>query len=827
MERSIKNPQNSAANSPQSRFQKGMDAFTKGYLKKAHAFFYEAALGFKQKGDLLDQCDCLLRSALVCLSMGHTDQAAFYLKEAEKTAVKSDSRKLLGRVYALRGNLYHLSGKPKAARESMQKAISIAKKHGYQKLLVSVHNDLGNLFGSLQHYSMALNEYRISSSLAKKDDDSLRSAVALTNAANICIKTGDLNLKLRPEHHDTGEALENNSRNVSQKTEKKASKIKKTTSPARTRASILISRESNADTHAYETRKTREYFNKAAAFLDNARVTLQKVEKSQHKITAHINIGLAYLDLMERIPKNAVSSRARAFQELFGAVKLSRKLKNARLASYADGNLGLLRQKEGKLPQAIKLTEKAIYWATKANVPESLYRWQWQYARILSIQNRMPEAISTYQDAITTLESIRTEFSNCYGRQKAELRKESDALYLAYVDVLLKAADGLGVTDQQEILKKARETVEKRKLFELREYFNDDCLGASAIKSTNVDELIETAVVVYPIILPDRLEIIATFPSRSGKSGEKAISRHYMTRVSSKTVIKKANDFRRSLARLTSRDYLKHSKQLYDWLIRPLEQELARSQADTLVFIPDGALRNIPMGALNNGSSFLIQSYAVAVTPGLALTNPTPLHPEKMNVLAVGISSEFNELPELPGVADELTTISSMYNAEVLMDKEFSLDNFEQALQDDIYNVVHIASHGKFSDRIEESFILTVDTPMTMSDLSNFVGLYRFRDQPLELLTLSACETAAGNDQAALGMAGIAVKIGARSALATLWAVDDQAAAQLVSQFYRQLQKPGVSRATALKEAKQKLLRDSDYSHPGYWSPFILINNWL
>jgi CHAT domain-containing protein len=233
------------------------------------------------------------------------------------------------------------------------------------------------------------------------------------------------------------------------------------------------------------------------------------------------------------------------------------------------------------------------------------------------------------------------------------------------------------------------------------------------------------------------------------------------------------------------------------------------------------------MGALNNGSSFLIQSYAVAVTPGLALTNPTPLHPEKMNVLAVGISSEFKELPELPGVADELSTISSMYNAEVLMDKEFSLDNFEQALQDDIYNVVHIASHGKFSDRIEESFILTVDTPMTMSDLSNFVGLYRFRDQPLELLTLSACETAAGNDQAALGMAGIAVKIGARSALATLWAVDDQAAAQLVSQFYRQLQKPGVSRATALKEAKQKLLRDSDYSHPGYWSPFILINNWL
>jgi CHAT domain-containing protein len=141
--------------------------------------------------------------------------------------------------------------------------------------------------------------------------------------------------------------------------------------------------------------------------------------------------------------------------------------------------------------------------------------------------------------------------------------------------------------------------------------------------------------------------------------------------------------------------------------------------------------------------------------------------------------------------------------------------------------VVHIASHGKFSDHIEGSFILTADDRLTFDKLSDFVGLYRFRENPLELITLSACETASGNEQAALGLAGLSIKIGARSALATLWAVEDEAAAQLVPEFYRQLKTKNTSRAIALKKAKLKILKDPVYGHPGYWAPFVLINNWL
>jgi CHAT domain-containing protein len=92
---------------------------------------------------------------------------------------------------------------------------------------------------------------------------------------------------------------------------------------------------------------------------------------------------------------------------------------------------------------------------------------------------------------------------------------------------------------------------------------------------------------------------------------------------------------------------------------------------------------------------------------------------------------------------------------------------------------------------------------------------------------LSACETAVGDDQAALGLAGIAVKAGARSAVATLWSVHDQATAVLISEFYSQLRDPWVSRAMALQRAQLKLINDPKFEHPAFWSPFLLINNWL
>lgn len=98
--------------------------------------------------------------------------------------------------------------------------------------------------------------------------------------------------------------------------------------------------------------------------------------------------------------------------------------------------------------------------------------------------------------------------------------------------------------------------------------------------------------------------------------------------------------------------------------------------------------------------------------------------------------------------------------------------------------------------------------------------------RPIEILILSACQTAAGDKRAALGLAGVAVRSGARSTIATLWSVQDNSTAELITHFYAALKQPGITRAEALRQAQLSLLRSLDYQHPYYWAPFVLVGNW-
>jgi CHAT domain-containing protein len=143
------------------------------------------------------------------------------------------------------------------------------------------------------------------------------------------------------------------------------------------------------------------------------------------------------------------------------------------------------------------------------------------------------------------------------------------------------------------------------------------------------------------------------------------------------------------------------------------------------------------------------------------------------------------------------------------------------------YAVIHIASHGEFGSTPEETFLLTYDGKLTLDALEAAVKNVEIRTGPIELLTLSACRTAAGDDRAALGLAGIAIKAGARAALASLWFISDEASSELVAAFYNELGPGSISKAVALKKAQLKLLGDRRYRHPAYWASFLVIGNWL
>jgi CHAT domain-containing protein len=394
------------------------------------------------------------------------------------------------------------------------------------------------------------------------------------------------------------------------------------------------------------------------------------------------------------------------------------------------------------------------------------------------------------------------------------------AAYFEMVDLLLRRAAATREPDAiQPLLVRAMDTMELLKQAELRDYFRDECVDAVKATVRSPWQLSSAAAVVYPIFLPDRTELLVRFGSADIERYSVPIGRERMTN--------EIRRFREHLETRTTNQYRREARTLYDWLVRPFEADLRGRGVDTLVFVPEGPLGTIPVSALHDGERFLIERYAVAITPGLALTDPRPLDPSKLKPLLTGLSESVDGFPPLERVRTEIESVKALYGGRILIDEAFRLDAVKDLLADEQFNVVHIATHGEFSGAVDETFLLAHDGRLTVERLAEYVGLFQFRDTPLELLTLSACETAQGDERAALGLSGVALKAGARSALATLWKVSDVSASQLVIEFYAQLRLPDVSRAQALQRAQRKALENLPYDHPGYWSPFILIGSWL
>jgi CHAT domain-containing protein len=546
---------------------------------------------------------------------------------------------------------------------------------------------------------------------------------------------------------------------------------------------------------------------------------LQDLADSHDKAYALINVALTYDDLRPHLSDPKGSLFILALESLNQASVIAESIDDLRAMSYARGYIGYLYEKGGRYQEALELTREATFAAQQAGSAESLYRWQWQVGRILKATGEIDEAICAYRRAVDTLQSVRQEMSVAYGKKESSFRATIGPLYFELVDLLLqRAALERESKDYEPLLIEAREKVELLKAAELEDYFQDECVVAAQARVTSLDVVSQTAVVIYPIILRDRMELLVSLP--------KGLKR-FSIPVSADDLTREVRQFRRKLEKRTSREYIPHAQQLYNWLIRPVEPELEQLEIRTVVFVPDGPLRTIPMAALHDGEQYFIEKFALAITPGLNLTDPQPVNRKNIRILSVGITESSQGFPPLPYVIEELDAIQGIYGGTMLLNQEFLLSKIEKALLNEPFNIVHIASHAEFDSDIDKTFLLTFDAKLTLERLDQCIGFFRFREDPLELLTLSACETAAGDDRAALGLAGIAVKAGARSAFATLWHINDQASSLLVAEFYRQLRDPSVSRATALQHAQLKLIDNPLYEHPGYWSPFILINNWL
>ncbi len=267
---------------------------------------------------------------------------------------------------------------------------------------------------------------------------------------------------------------------------------------------------------------------------------------------------------------------------------------------------------------------------------------------------------------------------------------------------------------------------------------------------------------------------------------------------------------------------------MYNWLLKPAATDLAQSHVKTLVFVLDGLLRNIPMAALYDGKQYLIEKYGIALTPGLQLVNPKPLQSQQLKAIAAGLTESRPGFSALPNVKRELEGIHSQIPGSLLLNNEFTSKALQNQVNSLPFSVVHLATHGQFSSKAEETFIVAWDKRIYVKELNNLVRTReQNRPEAIELLVLSACETATGDNRAALGIAGVAIRAGARSTIASLWNLDDQSTAQLMSKFYQELADKTLTKAEALRRAQLALLQNPKYQRPMFWAPYILLGNWL
>jgi CHAT domain-containing protein len=338
----------------------------------------------------------------------------------------------------------------------------------------------------------------------------------------------------------------------------------------------------------------------------------------------------------------------------------------------------------------------------------------------------------------------------------------------------------------------------------------------------------------------DQLELVLV-------TGEGEPIRRRVTGATREKVLKVVQQFQSEVTNVQSgRNYEAPGQQLYQWLMAPLDADIKARGIQNLSFIMDSKLRSVPIAALYDGQQFLVEKYSLGLMPSFSLTDTHYQSIKGLQVLAMG-AAQFREKKPLPAVPIELSIITpSLWQGKSFLNDAFTLKNLQAQRQRQPFGMIHLATHASFRPGApSNSYIEFWDTKLSLNHLKDL----GWKD--VELLVLSACKTALGDQEAELGFAGLAVQAGVKSAIASLWSVSDEGTLALMTELYEELRVSPI-KAEALRQAQiamikgQVSLKDGNLvtaketvplppelaklgtrnlSHPYFWASFTLIGS--
>jgi CHAT domain-containing protein len=388
-------------------------------------------------------------------------------------------------------------------------------------------------------------------------------------------------------------------------------------------------------------------------------------------------------------------------------------------------------------------------------------------------------------------------------------------------DVQLASAAASGANQGQAILA-AQEIVETYRQAELQSVFGSECVPAR--EALRPQELRAGEVLLYPILLPDRVELLY---ATGGGGGYKRLPPN---READRTRVSQlVEQMVLSMSVGEDDSWRAPAQALYELLIKPIEGELGPNSM--LAIIPDGPLRAVPFAALiGSDGRFLVQRTRLTIAPSLAYSQPGSGRDDQApSVIAASLQKEV-EVPagffsKLEGTATEARIAAgSTRDSQYIQD--FRKADLVQALSGNSVDILHLATHASFNGRSDRAFIVADGEVIMLSELRALIAQNRTRGEQLDLLVLSACETAVGDDEASMGLAGAAVQAGAQSAIASLWQVNDVGTAELMRNFYERF-RAGRSKSEAIRDAQLALLDGGGANaNPNIWAAFTLLGAW-
>ena len=793
---------------------KGKVAYESEKFSKAKEYWSSAENRFEIQGDRPHQALSLNYLSLTSQELGEWQEADRYIDASLKLLESTPNSEVLAQALNTQGSLQLSKGNGEAALASWSSAEKIYREAG----------DRLGIMGSKLNQAQALQQlglYRraqkmleqLETELDRENDPQLR-VMGLRSLGNALQVAGNLEqsqavlkealtiaqeLNLPQETSSILFSLGNTARSL----ESPEAAIAFYEQAATRTTDPMTKVEAQLNQLSLLSRLNKQ---EAQKLIPQVKSELTSLTPSRRSIYARVNLAKNAIDL------NRHPTSIRKLLEK--TIARARAIEDVRAESYGLGILGHLDEQQRQFKTAEKHTEEALLLSTQINAEDITYQWQWQLGRILQQQGDIKGAIAAESGAVDSLKKIRGDLVATNLDAQYSFRESVEPIYRDLVNLLVSS------NPDQDNLSQAREVIESLQLAELENYFREACIDA---EPKQIDRVDARAAVVYPIILPDRLSVIVSLPEQPLSYYE-----HRVSQVDAEQTIEKL--FQSLNPVFSNKRRLKLSQQVYDWLIEPVEAKLASSDIETLVFVLDGSLRNLPMAALYDGEQYLVEKYNVALTPGMQLLDPTAIKDSKLEAVVAGVSESNEGFSALPGVKTEVEEISQTFPSQLLLNQEFTSQNLQEQLKQAPSPLIHLATHGQFSSNPEETFIVTWGDRIKVKDFENILQAREesIDTEPIELLVLSACQTAEGDKRAALGIAGIAVRSGARSTLATLWSVEDQSTVALMDRFYQQLaSKNTTSKAKALREAQIALMHSKNYNHPYYWSPFILVGNWL